>query len=48
MKHPHQWWYGVVGNDQIDEAWLDDPHLPIPEVIYMEIDMVRKGRGGLL
>jgi aminopeptidase N len=20
----HQWWYGVVGDDQIDEPWLDE------------------------
>lgn len=20
----HQWWYGVVGNDQINDAWLDE------------------------
>lgn len=31
----HQWWYGVVGNDQIDEAWLDESLATYSEVIYM-------------
>ncbi len=32
----HQWWYGgVVGNDQIDEAWLDEALASYSEVIYM-------------
>lgn len=30
----HQWWYGVVGNDQIDEAWLDESLASYSEVIY--------------
>lgn len=30
----HQWWYGVVGNDQIDEAWLDESLTTYSEVIY--------------
>lgn len=31
----HQWWYGVVGNDQIDEAWLDEALATYSEIIYM-------------
>lgn len=31
----HQWWYGVVGNDQIDEAWLDESMAAYSEVIYI-------------
>ena len=31
----HQWWYGVVGNDQIDEAWLDESLATYSEVIYI-------------
>lgn len=30
----HQWWYGLVGNDQIDEAWLDESLTTYSEVIY--------------
>jgi hypothetical protein len=34
----HQWWYGVVGNDEIDEAWLDESLTTYGEVIYaMEV-----------
>lgn len=32
----HQWWYNVVGNDQIDEAWLDESLSSYSEVIYIE------------
>lgn len=31
----HQWWYGLVGNDQIDEAWLDEGLTTYSETIYM-------------
>lgn len=31
----HQWWYGVVGNDEIDEAWLDESLTSYSEVVYI-------------
>lgn len=31
----HQWWYGVVGNDQIAEGWLDESLATYSEVIYI-------------
>ncbi|GAB4474678.1 MAG: hypothetical protein Kow00124_14890 [Anaerolineae bacterium] len=32
----HQWWYGAVGNDQVNEAWLDESLAFYSELLYME------------
>lgn len=32
----HQWWYGVVGSDQIDEAWLDEGFATYSEGVFTE------------
>jgi hypothetical protein len=32
----HQWWYGVVGNDQVDEPWLDEAMAMLCELLYYE------------
>lgn len=33
----HQWWYSAVGNNEIDEAWLDESLATYSKVIYFEI-----------
>lgn len=38
----HQWWYAVVGNDQIDEAWLDEGFATYSEGVFTEMEY---GRG---
>ena len=32
----HQWWYGLVGNDQALEPWLDEALSTYSEVLYYE------------
>ncbi|WP_054950010.1 M1 family metallopeptidase [Numidum massiliense] len=31
----HQWWYGMVGNDQVKEPWLDEGLTSFSESLYM-------------
>jgi aminopeptidase N len=33
----HQWWYGLAGNDQLDEPWLDESLTGYSEYIYYQI-----------
>jgi hypothetical protein len=32
----HQWWYAVVGNDQVDEPWLDEALTQYTTLLYFE------------
>jgi hypothetical protein len=32
----HQWWYGAVGNDQVNEPWLDESLAFYSELLYFE------------
>jgi hypothetical protein len=32
----HQWWYGVVGNNQVDEPWLDEAFATLSSIVYVE------------
>jgi hypothetical protein len=32
----HQWWYGVVGNNQVDEPWLDEAFATYSSIVYLE------------
>lgn len=32
----HQWWYGVVGNDQVYEPWLDESFAKYSELLFYE------------
>ncbi|MGD1992407.1 MAG: M1 family metallopeptidase [Anaerolineae bacterium] len=32
----HQWWFAVVGNDQIDEPWLDEALTQYSTMLYYE------------
>lgn len=30
----HQWWYGIVGNDEYNEAWVDEPMTQFSTLLY--------------
>jgi hypothetical protein len=32
----HQWWYSLVGNDQVDEPWLDEALAQYTSLLYVE------------
>ncbi|MGD2143797.1 MAG: M1 family metallopeptidase [Anaerolineae bacterium] len=32
----HQWWYGLVGNDQVDEPWLDEALVQYCTLLYFQ------------
>ncbi|MDD4569228.1 MAG: M1 family metallopeptidase [Tepidanaerobacteraceae bacterium] len=32
----HQWWYGLIGNNQIEESWLDEALAEYSTVLYYE------------
>ncbi|MGA9351581.1 MAG: M1 family metallopeptidase [Anaerolineae bacterium] len=32
----HQWWYSLVGNDQVDDPWLDEALTQYSTLIYFE------------
>jgi hypothetical protein len=39
----HQWFYGIVGNDQLEEPWLDEAFATYAEVLYYE-EQIGSGR----
>lgn len=32
----HQWWYGIVGNDEVNEPWLDEALTEYSTMLYYE------------
>jgi aminopeptidase N len=32
----HQWWYGLVGNDQVDDPWVDEALAQYSTLLYYE------------
>jgi hypothetical protein len=44
----HQWFYSVVGNDQLDEPWLDEALAQYATLVYLQDLYGQQGREGFL
>lgn len=44
----HQWWYSIVGNDQVDEPWLDEALTQYCTLLYYEEKYGEDVASGLL
>lgn len=44
----HQWFYNLVGNDQLDEPWLDESMAQFATLQYYEDRYAEEGRQGFL
>ena len=34
----HQWWYAVIGDDQVDDPWLDEAFAVYSSILYFEAE----------
>ena len=44
----HQWWYNLVGNDVLDEPWLDEALTSYSSIIYFEYNAPEPEHQGVL
>jgi hypothetical protein len=44
----HQWWYGVVGNDEIEEPWLDEGLTEYSTILYFEKNYGKKQKDEIM
>lgn len=44
----HQWWYNLLGNDQVREPWLDEALTQYATVLYYEGHYGADGRAGVV
>lgn len=44
----HQWWYNLLGNDQVREPWLDEAITQYATVLFYEDRYGAEGRAGVL
>ena len=44
----HQWWYNLLGNDQVREPWLDEAVTQYATVLFYEDRYGAEGRAGVL
>jgi hypothetical protein len=44
----HQWWYGLVGDDQVDEPWLDEALANFSSALYWEDQYGKQAAQGMI